>query len=167
MPWVGLGLYAGRFTRERAFMLGFTRLRACLAAALVLLCTSCTGDNSPDDATSPSVSASPSKSTAGRSPSAKEQALLDKVRAEGQLSVIVTLKVPKTPAGDTERDKKAIAEAQDRLLVQVEPLGVEVQTRFERFPLLTLRVDEADMRHLLESPLVEHVNENESHRLQS
>jgi hypothetical protein len=157
-------------------MLRLTRLCACLAVGLAVLCASCTGDNPPDDPTgslsTPSTSASPSEPSAGRSPSSKEQALLGKVRAEGRLSVIVELKLPQTPPGDTdrentEREKKAIAEAQDQLLAQLEPLDVEVQTRFERFPLLTLTVDEAVMRHLQESPLVVRVHENESHRLQS
>lgn len=147
-------------------MLRFTRLRTCLAAALVLLCASCTGASSPDDPVR-SPSASPSQTSAGRSPSSEEQALLDKARVESELSVIVTLKLPKPPPGDTERKKGAIAEAQDRLLGQLEPLRVQVETRFELFPMLTLMVDEADMRYLLESPLVDRVNENESHRLES
>jgi hypothetical protein len=136
-----------------------------LAAGLVLLCASCTGGDPSDDPTgSPSAqttSASPRQTSPGRSPSSDEQALLDKVRTEGQLSIIVTLKLPQTPAGDAER-KKAIADAQDQLLVQLEPLDVEVQTRFELTPQLTLTVDEAALRYLLESPLVDRVHENES-----
>lgn len=76
-------------------MLRSTRLCAWLAAGLVLLCASCTGGNPPDDPTgppsAPSTSASPAETGAGPSPSSDEQALLDKVRAEGQLTVLVTL----------------------------------------------------------------------------
>jgi hypothetical protein len=137
---------------------------------LALLCTSCTGDNPPDDPTSsasaPSTPASPRQTSAGRSTSSEEQALLDKVRAEGQLTVLVTLKLPQTPAGKAER-KNAIADAQDQLLVQLEPLGVQVKTRFELYPLLTLRVNETILRHLQESPLVDRVHENKLNKPQT
>jgi hypothetical protein len=148
-------------------MLKFTRLCACLAAGLALLCTSCTGDNPPDDptgsASTPSTSASPRETSANPPPSSDEQALLDKVRAKGQLSVLVTLKLPQTPAGKTEREN-AIADAQDQLLNQLEPHGAEVQTRFELYPLLTLKVNEATLRQLQQSPLVDRVHENEARK---
>ncbi len=86
--------------------------------------------------------------------------MLGKVRADGQLTVLVTLKLPQTPAGSAER-KKAIADAQDQLLAELEPHGVQVKTRFELYPLLTLRVNEEILRHLQESPLVDRLHENE------
>jgi hypothetical protein len=151
-------------------MLRFIRLCACLAAGLALLCTSCTGDDPADDpassASTPSTSASPRQTSAGPSTSSEEQAMLDKVRAEGELTVLVTLKLPQTPAGKAE-EKKAIADAQDQLLVELEPLGVQVQTRFELYPLLTLKVNEAILRHLQESPLVDRVHENKARKLES
>ena len=92
--------------------------------------------------------------------------MLAKVRAEGRLTVLVTLKLPQTPAGSAER-KKAIADVQDQLLAELEPLGVQLQTRFELYPLLTLRVNEAILRHLQESPLVDRVHENELNKPQA
>ncbi|GAB3948180.1 hypothetical protein GCM10029976_078810 [Kribbella albertanoniae] len=92
--------------------------------------------------------------------------MLDKARAEGQLTVLVTLRLRQTPAGRAE-SKKAIADAQDQLLAQLKPLEVQVQTRFELYPLLTLRVNEATLRHLQESPLVDRLHENELHKPQA
>ncbi|MFB6718924.1 hypothetical protein ACFCV3_02145 [Kribbella sp. NPDC056345] len=141
-----------------------------ITAALALLCTSCAGGNPPDGPTSsasaPLTSASPRQTSAGPSTTPEEQALLDKVRAEGQLTVLVTLKLPQTPSGSAEH-KKAIADVQDQLLGQLKPLGVQVKTRFELYPLLTLRVNEATLRHLQESPLVDRLHEDELNKPQA
>jgi hypothetical protein len=143
----------------------FRSMRACLAAGLVVLCASCTGGGpSPDDPTappsSPSASVSPSATSADPTLTAEERDLLDQVRAKGQITVIVRLKLRQTPADDKAR-QAAIADAQDELQAEVEPLEVEVQTRFKYWPMVTLAVDEAALLHLTESQLVDRVYENQ------
>jgi hypothetical protein len=144
----------------------FRSMRACLAAGLVVLCASCTGGPSPDEPTdppsspsSPSASASPSATPADPTLTAEERGLLDQVRAKGQITVIVRLKLRQTPADDKAR-QAAISDAQDDLQAEVEPLEVEVQTRFKYVPMVTLAVDEAALLHLTESQLVDRIYEN-------
>lgn len=156
-------------------MFRLTRLCVCLAAGLAVLCTSCTGGSPPDDPTnqpsrSASASVSPSPGTSEPSPnrslSPDEQALLDKVRAEGHTKVLVELRLRQTPAAKDAR-KAAIADAQDELQAELEPLGVQIDTRFELYALVSLEANEAALLQLFESSLVERVHENQVHKPQS
>lgn len=149
----------------------FRSMRACLAAGLVVLCASCTGGPSPDDPidppASPSASASPGPSSSEPSPnpslSADEQALLKKVRAEGHTKVLVELRLRQTPAAD-DAHKAAISDAQDELQAELEPFGVQIDTRFKLYALVSLETNEAALLHLFESSLVERVHENQVHK---
>jgi hypothetical protein len=157
-------------------MVILTRARVCVAAGLVALSAAgagCTGGTPPDDPTAPPSSAetrvttSASPTTTGNpSPGEDEQALLDKARADGQVKVLVRLKLPRTPARGAAREQ-AIADAQDQLQAELEPLGVQIDRRFERIPLVALSANEAALRQLFESNLVDSVDEDAVNRPQS
>jgi hypothetical protein len=72
------------------------------------------------------------------------------------LPVIVTLAIPVTPEGylpnpdAVQRQRQAIAQAQDRLLAELKPFTVRVAARFTT-PQLALTVDEPALRHLVDS----------------
>jgi hypothetical protein len=92
----------------------------------------------------------------------EEQALLDQVRADGTLSVIVEVALARTAAPNSAERRRLIAEAQDDLIAELDPAHVSVQTRFESTAQLTLTVDEEGLRALFASSAVTHVWENES-----
>lgn len=153
-------------------MFRFTRLSACLAAGLAVLCAGCTGSSPPDDPTGPPTSqsttatATPTPSpTSTADPADDEQALLDKAKTDGQVKVLVRLKLP--PGTAKAAREQAIADAQDQLQAELQPLGVKVEQRFKHSPLVALSANEATLRQLFESDLVDGVEENSVSRTQS
>jgi hypothetical protein len=92
----------------------------------------------------------------------EEQALLDHVRDEGELSVIVEVALEGTAAPNSTEERQLIERAQDDLVAELDPAHVSVQTRFERTAQLTLTVDEEGLLALFASPRVTRVWENES-----
>lgn len=99
-----------------------------LAASFALLTVACTGG---EEANTP---------------------LLDQVRQEGSLAVIVTLAV--------SPEKQQIAQAQTALLDELGKFDVRNVRRFTYTPLLALVVDEPALRHLLGSPRVAAIQED-------
>jgi hypothetical protein len=99
-----------------------------------------------------------------RPPVALDDALIDAARAEGTVSVIVTLDIPYRPeaelAGPAEvaAQRAAIAAAQDELAASVP--SASVTTRMTLFPQLVMSVDEDGLRQLAVSPLVFAIDEN-------
>ena len=155
-----------------------SRILCAVLAGLLLLTAACTGDEqSPaPDATASSQAASPSAdptptvpeaTASGSAPSAtssdqEKQVLLDRVRAEGELSVIVEVSLDGTAELNTAERRQLITEAQDDLIAELDPAHVSVQTRFENTAQLTLTVDEEGLHELFASPRVTRVWENES-----
>lgn len=92
----------------------------------------------------------------------EEQALLDHVRDEGELSVIVEVALEGTAAPNSTEERRLIERAQDDLVAELDPAHVSVQTRFERTAQLTLTVDEEGLLALFASPRVTRIWENES-----
>jgi hypothetical protein len=158
--------------REPASRHGQPSLRmSCLGfVTLGLLAVSCTsgGSTSPGSpsSTGPGSNApDPACGPAGTGRAADCHGLLDAVRRRGSLGVVVTLAVPFTPEGrlsreQIERQRRAIAEAQTRLLDELGRFQTRLTTRFDSTPQLVLVVDEAALRHLLASPRVRHIQEN-------
>ncbi|WP_129784328.1 hypothetical protein [Promicromonospora panici] len=165
--------------------------RVCSAAlaGLLLIAAACTGDApspAPDAGASPtaaSPSADPTETalpsgepTETASPSgeptesappsdptdADEQALLDLARAEGTVSVIVEAALEGEAERGSDEHGRLVAEALDALEAELDPEHTTVTTRFERYPRLTLTVDEEGLRALFVSPRVTHVWENRS-----
>lgn len=160
-----------------------SRLRTAVPAAVpalalaALLLGGCTGGEPSDGAPTPgatdpapSATASPTASpTASADPSdtadppatpaPDEQELLDQVREDGTLSVIVELAVADADAGPAERSR-LIEAAQDDLVDELDPEHAQVTTRFQRNPQMTLTVDEDGLRALYASSRVTHVWEN-------
>jgi len=91
-----------------------------------------------------------------------QQALLDRARAEGTLSVIVEVDLDGTAAPNSAERRQLVAEAQDDLIAELDPAHVSVQTRFRNTAQLTLTVDEDGLLALFGSPRVTHVWANES-----
>jgi hypothetical protein len=156
-----------------------SRIFSAVLAGQMLLLTGCTGGPS---SASPSVeglptptSANPTESTPpsadptepGPDPSAtpsdpEEQVLLDRVREEGTLSVIIEVALAGTAALNSHEKRRLVAEAQDDLIAELDPAHMSVQTRFRNTAQLTLTVDEEGLRALFASPRVTRVRENES-----
>ena len=95
-----------------------------------------------------------------------EQALLDLVRAEGTVSVIVEAALDGEAERGSDEHERLVAEALDVLEAELDPEHTTVTTRFELDPRLTLTVDEGGLRALFASPRVTHVWENESFPLE-
>ena len=91
-----------------------------------------------------------------------EDPLLERLREEGTLRVIVTLEMDLRDTADRDERRAAVAEAQDRILAELESTGAELIRRFGNFPQLVLRVDEAALCYLLTSPLVESIHVDEA-----
>lgn len=91
-----------------------------------------------------------------------EQALLDLVRAEGTVSVIVEAALDGQAERGSDAHGRLIAEALDALEAELDPAHTTVTTRFERYPRLTLTVDEDGLRALFASSRVTQVWENRS-----
>lgn len=160
------------------------RIFSAALAGLLLLAAACTGDESspasdasasptakPTAPAEPSPSADtapsdePTQSTPDPSatPSGPEdQALLDRVRDEGTLSVIVEVALNGTAALNSPEERRLINQAQDDLIAELDPAHAEVTTRFRYNPQLALTVDEEGLRALFASSRVVNVSENES-----
>lgn len=158
-----------------------SRIFSAVLAGQMLLLTGCTGGG--PSLASPSVeglptptSANPTESTppsadrtepgpdSSVTPSADpdEQALLDRVRAEGTLSVIVEVNLDGTARLNTAQRRQLVAEAQDGLIAELDPAHASVTTRFKHNPQLTLTVDEDGLLALFASSRVARVWANES-----
>lgn len=116
-----------------------TSLRAVVAAAAVLAAAAAGCGGNANGAPAPRGTTAPG-----------ETALLEAVRAEGRLPVIVRLRT--RGLGIRATQQKVI-----RLLAGT---ASRVTTRYERLPLLALVVDERGLRRLLASPLVRDVQRN-------
>lgn len=141
-------------------------LTAVLAGHMLLLTacgTSASGPESPPRVNeSPTPAAvTPTKSTP-TSTGPTEQVLLNRVRAEGTLSVIVEVALDGTAAPNSSEKQRLIAEAQDDLIAELDTAHVKVTTRFKYTAQLTLTVDEDGMRELFATPRVTRVWENRS-----
>lgn len=166
-------------TRRSAFRTSGFLASAVLAGQLTLV--GCTEGGAPSPA--PSGEGSPTSSSAGPTQSgppsgeteepgpepsggpsldAEEQVLLDRVPADGTLSVIVQVALAETVEPNTAEERRLVAEAQDDLIAELDPAHVSVQTRFENTAQLTLTVDEEGLRALFASPRVTRVWENEA-----
>jgi hypothetical protein len=86
--------------------------------------------------------------------------LLDRVREEGTIRVIVRLEFE--ALDDPDENRHAIDEAQDALLRELDDTDVDVRRRYKSLPMFALIVDEAVLRILLASPLVANVQEDEA-----
>jgi hypothetical protein len=159
-----------------------SRIFSGLLVGLLLLTAACTGDGqspAPDDRASPSAvspSGDPTEpappsdepTEPGPDPSATqalgsdEQDLMDRVRDEGTLSVIVEVDLEGTAAANSAEQRQLITEAQDDLITELDPAHVSVQTRFRNTAQLTLTVDEDGLLALYDSPRVTRVWPNES-----
>jgi hypothetical protein len=92
-----------------------------------------------------------------------DDALIEKARAEGSISVIVTLGVPYThepllTLAEAEQQRAAITAAQDQLAASVP--NATVTARMTSFPQIVFSVDEDALRQLAASPLVLAIEEN-------
>ncbi|MEV0806311.1 hypothetical protein [Micromonospora sp. NPDC050200] len=139
---------------------------------ILLLAAGCT--DPPGTEPSPGAVPPPTTTTApGPGPSAPgvpapapSRSLIDAVRRDGTLRVIVTLAAPYTPEANlsgpdaVRRQRAAIAAAQDRLLDELRPLQARVHARYEHTPQLALTVNEAALLRLLASPLVGSVQQD-------
>jgi hypothetical protein len=152
-------------------------LRAGISVALLLAATAC-GDGDESERGTPATS-SPSPTEAATRASTETAStpdstqttsvpvateLLKRARAEGHVSVIVTLNIPYRPEAELASpaeagaQRTAIAAAQDELAASVP--GATVTTRMTVFPQIVLSVDEATLRQLATSPLVLAIDEN-------
>lgn len=127
---------------------------ALLALTLLIACTR----------TSPGEDPTPSRASQG--PHAHASLLAD-ARANGSVGVIVTLAVDYRPEAELSRDdvtaqRRAIAEAQDRLLASLRGSRYTVAARYRSLPQIALRVDERGLRVLIGSPLVRSMAANET-----
>lgn len=147
-----------------------SRIFSAALAGQLLLLAACTDGGPPSPA--PFVEGSPTASAPGADPPAtpsvdpEEQALLDRARDEGTLSVIVRVGLAGTAALNSAEKQALVAEAQDDLVAELDPAHVSVQTRFKNSAQLTLTVDEEGLSALFASPRVTRVWENESIPLQ-
>jgi hypothetical protein len=152
-------------------------MRAGISVALLLAATAC-GDGDESERSTPATP-SPSATEAATNTTTETASapdgtpttsvpiaaeLFKRARAEGHVSVIVTLNIPYRPeaelASPTEAgaQRTAIAAAQDELAESVP--GATVTTRMSVFPQIVLSVDEATLRQLATSPLVLAIDEN-------
>lgn len=102
--------------------------------------------------------------TTGPLENCPEDPLVERVRQEGTLRVLVTLELDVTPEAElteqeVEEQRRRIDEIQDQLLAELEGTDAEVVRRFERFAMLSLRVGEPAVCRLLTSQLVRDVQE--------
>ena len=133
-----------------------------LAASALVLVAGCTGSPGPDPTPSAGTPAPTGLTASGTTPapSASNQALIDAVREDGSVRVILSLTVPYSPEADlpdadaVRRQRAGIADAQRRVLDELARYRADVNARYERWPQLALTVDEAALRHVLASPLV-------------
>lgn len=152
-----------------------------MAAAALLALAGCTGGDRPSgepSTQSPSaptaVGSEPAESVPASDPARTtpvpepieptdpdEQALLDLVRAEGTVSVIVEAALDGEAERGSDEHERLVAEARDALEAELDPEHTTVTTRFGRYARLTLTVDEEGLRALFTSPRVAHVWENE------
>jgi uncharacterized repeat protein (TIGR01451 family) len=96
------------------------------------------------------------------------QRLLDKVRAQGRISVIVELDIgsPFVPegnlaaSGNVPGQRAAIDRAQAALLAEVSSFAADVYARFNAIPHMAFEVDEAALQVLFRSALVAHIEED-------
>lgn len=115
------------------------------------------GPTDPDPTTDPTETAPTPDPT-----DPDEQALLDLVRAEGTVSVIAEAALDGDAERGSDEHERLVAEALDALEAELDPEHATVTTRFERYPRLTLTVDEEGLRALFASPRVTQVWENRS-----
>lgn len=108
-----------------------------------------TGPSTPDDTPAPDDTAVPKKYAK----------LLARARAEGEVPVIVSLKLDSTPAADRAR-QRAIAEAIQDMYDQLERFDFQEGHTFKLYPMFAARVDEAVLRYLIESSDVKNVSED-------
>lgn len=107
-----------------------------------------------------------SRSTPSPSELARYRDLLAAARREGSVLVIVELAIPYRPEAElddpeaVQKQRADIARAQDELLASLEGNDVTVAARYERLPQIALGVDEAALRVLLGSHLVEGIQLN-------
>ena len=122
---------------------------------------------SPAACTSPSPQSQPSQSPAVNDPvPTPYRSLVDAARQRGTVRVIVTLAITWRPEGElpnqdaVQRQHAEIEAAQRRLLDELKPFNAQLVEQYRRLPQLALTVDEAAMRHLATSPLVQSVQED-------
>jgi hypothetical protein len=142
-----------------------------VATVILLLAAACTGApraDSPPGAVPPSAptpaptpAATPAPATSPGAPTpAPSRSLIEAVRRDGTVRVIVTLAVRYTPEGHlpgaeaVRRQRAEIATAQDRLLDELRPFHTQLHARYAHTPQLALTVDEAALLRMLGSPLV-------------
>jgi hypothetical protein len=95
--------------------------------------------------------------------------LIERVREEGTVSVIVTLDIPYEPEAllktqaEIDEQRAAIASAQDELVASLADFNAVENTRYTIFPQIALTVDEKALQELARSPLVADVQENRAH----
>jgi len=88
--------------------------------------------------------------------------LVEAVRAEGTLAVLVRLEVDTRPEaeldpGAVERQRERIAAARRELLQEVSGMAAQVVRSYDRLPFVAFRVDETALCRLMESPRVRSV----------
>jgi hypothetical protein len=147
------------------------RLRSVAAlvcvSGVILMTASCNGEPPRTQQPAP-VSSSPASDGSSCTPAEVARAadcagLLRTVRQRKSAPIIVTLAVEFTPEGDltsaaaVQRQRKAIADAQARLIAELPSAGARVTTRFATTPLIALVVDEAALRQLLASSRVRRI----------
>jgi hypothetical protein len=156
------------------------RIFSAVLAGLLPLTAACTGDvpsPAPDAPTSPSAAASQSadppssadptlETTPAPDLEPEEDALLDQVRADGEISVIVEVVLDGSPGSDTREERRLIAEAQDDLIAELDPAHATVTRRYDTFSQLALRVDDDGLLGLFRSSRVSNIWVNESHPLE-
>jgi predicted acylesterase/phospholipase RssA len=91
---------------------------------------------------------------------AKQTSLLETVREQGSVRVIVGLDVSFQPEGNlpneqaVQAQRQAIAAAQDRLLQRMAPFAISNVSRYEFIPFVAMTVDEPALRDLIANPEV-------------
>ncbi len=92
--------------------------------------------------------------------------LVSKARSKGTIPIIVGLKVDFHPEGElpnlqaVEKQRMAIAKAQDTLLNKLSPYKVTSIKKLKYIPYLAVTVDAAGLSYLSSSPDITHIEED-------
>lgn len=120
---------------------------------------SCTpGDPPRDEPPSPTVEPTEPAPDDPAVPATYDR-LLAKARADGQVAVIVSLRLDSTPAAKNAYSK-AIAEAIERMHDELERFGFQPGHAYKTRPMFAAQVDVAALRYLIESDAVDQISED-------
>lgn len=113
----------------------------------------------------PPATAAPASATETPLPSQYNR-LLDRLREQGRLSIIIELDVAFTPEGElpdqqaVADQRQAIAAAQQRLLQRMAGFAIGNVNTYETIPFVAMNVDEAALRDLIANPAVHNIEED-------